>query len=67
MHMQTTRRSLVKCGACRMALGPAHWQAHGMAELTIGIWILVMWAMQAAAVFAIVYAAARLAIRHERR
>lgn len=38
-----------------------------MAELLIGVWIVGMWAAQATAVFAIVYVAARLAIRHERR
>jgi hypothetical protein len=34
---------------------------------TMGLWILLMWAVQGMAVFAVVYAAARMAIRHERR
>jgi shikimate 5-dehydrogenase len=38
-----------------------------MNELAIGLFGLGMLAIQAAAVFAIVYGAARLAIRHERR
>jgi hypothetical protein len=38
-----------------------------MAEAMIGVWMLGMWAAQATALFAIVYLAARMAIRHERR
>lgn len=38
-----------------------------MAELMIGAWILGMWVAQALAIFALVYGATRLAIRHERR
>lgn len=38
-----------------------------MAEGLIAAWVLGMWAAQATALFAIVYFAARLAIRHERR
>lgn len=33
----------------------------------MGLWILLMWTVQGTALFAIVYAAARMAIRHERR
>ena len=33
----------------------------------MGLWILLMWAVQGTAAFAIVYFAARMAIRHERR
>lgn len=38
-----------------------------MPEVMITLWIVVTMAVQAAAVFAIVYWAARLAVRHERR
>ena len=38
-----------------------------MAGLLITFWAVGMLAIEGAAVFAIVYAAARLAIRHERR
>ncbi len=35
--------------------------------MTMALWIVLMWAVQGTAIFAIVYVAARLAIRHERR
>lgn len=38
-----------------------------MAKALIIVWMLGMWAAQATALFAIVYVAARMAIRHERR
>lgn len=38
-----------------------------MARAMIFVWMLGIWAAQATALFAIVYLAARMAIRHERR
>lgn len=38
-----------------------------MAVGLLSLWVLMTWAAQATAMFAIVYVAARLAIRHERR
>jgi hypothetical protein len=38
-----------------------------MEQLVVGLWALGMLAIEGAALFAIVYFSARLAIRHERR